>query len=251
MTEDVDRICRVCGRHLLQHLDPARNPRAGGTVDERMQAIEHQIAHVHDVGLLEGNHAVAAGVTGAVIPGHHRLVADRRPPFIGESLVRIGLRVLVPRLLGRPPLPRRAVLVGDDGADHRPKRLVAADMVTVVVRVDQQVDRTRRPLPDPVDARRRGRGVLAVDDQDAVRVHEPADRASLPVEDAHATPQVLERRGEPLPAGERQILERGPHDCHARGCEKLASVHDSILPFVADCVDFPRAGVTHRKRRRP
>ena len=56
----------------------------------------------------------------------------------------------------------------------------------MVVRVDQQIDRTRRPLLDPVDARLGSRSILAVNDDNAVSVDEPPDRAALAVEDAHA-----------------------------------------------------------------
>ena len=121
-----------------------------------MQPVEHQIPHVHDVGPFERHDDIAARVTGSVVFGHDRLVPDHRPPFISKRRVGIGLVGLGVLLFGRPPLPGRAVLVGDDRPDNRLKRLVPGRVIAMVMRVNQQVDRSLGPLRDPVDAGLRG-----------------------------------------------------------------------------------------------
>ena len=74
-------------RHLVEQRDPVPHRRAGRPIDIRMGAIEEQVAHVDDVGLLEVIDGVAAGVPGAVVAPLDGLVAEARLPLIREGRV--------------------------------------------------------------------------------------------------------------------------------------------------------------------
>jgi hypothetical protein len=79
-----------------------------------VQAIEHQVAHVHHVRLLEEDCRIAAGVSGAVVVPPHLLVADRRRPALTERDVGVGLLRRGVVLLGELLVQLRAALLLDD-----------------------------------------------------------------------------------------------------------------------------------------
>ena len=65
-----------------------------------MARAEHEVAHVHDVRLCEGDHGVAAGMARAVVPHLQTLEADVLVRRLTERLVRVGLLVCVATFLG-------------------------------------------------------------------------------------------------------------------------------------------------------
>ena len=195
MPEDVQRVGRMIGRRALDDGDPVPEQRAGGPVDHGLTEIEHQVAHVGDVGALEGDDRVTARVRRPVVPRADRLVADLLAPVVRERGVRIeliaGRRLASRRLLHVP----RRVLVRDDLLRHALEDDVAAGVIAMMMRVDQPIDASSlRALVEAVEEQLRGVRKLRVDDDHAVRIDEIADRAAAGREVADVAANRCEHR---------------------------------------------------------
>jgi MFS family permease len=84
MAEDVDRVVRVVADRAIEHARPVSDRRARRPIDDRMALVEHQIAHVSDVGALERDDDVAAGVGAPVVARADALIAEVGRPRLGE-----------------------------------------------------------------------------------------------------------------------------------------------------------------------
>ena len=209
-------------RHFVQHLDPVPGRPAGSEVEARMQAVEHQVPHVDDVGLLEHDDRVTARVPGAVVERPDLFVAERRRPAFAERDVGVGLRRGIGGRRRRLLVPLQAFLLADDVLHGGLEDRVAAGVIAVVVRVDQEFDPFRRLLLQALDARPGGGGKLTVDGNRAVPCDDLADRAALAREVAHArrislnavrparqaaAPRPAAGRGRPLRGRMKRIRE--------------------------------------------
>ena len=125
---------------------------------------------MHDVGVLERDRDVAAGVRRTVVARRHRLLSNRRLPVLVER--RVGVRLVVLALCVAACFFCKPghVDVRDDLADVRLHHLVAAGVVRVMVRVDQEVDLPRRLRLQSFEEHRRRVGELAVHDHHGVGV---------------------------------------------------------------------------------
>ena len=154
--------------------------------------VEHEIAHVHDVGVLEENDRVAARVPRPVVVRPDLLVPHRRGPAAPERHVGVGLLRGRARLFGRELVVRRALFLLHDVVHRVTKRRIAAHVVAVMVGVDEELNPFGRSLLQASQACDGGDGELTIDHERSVRRCEPADRAALPGEDADAATEVLE-----------------------------------------------------------
>jgi hypothetical protein len=101
--------------------------------------------------------------------------------------------------------------VRHDLRDRRLHGLVAARVVAVVMRVDEQVDLPRGARLQSLEEERGGVGELAVDDDDRIGRDEVADRPAARGEQADVAPHVLEHgRGRRLLAAARRLREERP-----------------------------------------
>ena len=126
--------------------------------------------------------------------GPDLLVAERRRPAAAEREIRERLVGHVVRLLRHLLVPLEALFLTDDVLDHRFEGLVAAGVIAMMVRVDQQLDPFRRALLETGNADLGGVHELAVNGHGAVAVDEVADRSAAADEHPHAAPQFLELR---------------------------------------------------------
>ncbi len=231
MSEDVDRVARVRTCDLVERAHPVAHRRARGAVHDRMAAMKHEVAHVHDVGALEGDHGVAARVGPSVMARHDALVTHVGGPEVRERGVRVERLgcVVGARLLraGRTPHVLIGHPVGDHHACDTTKDGIARGVVAVMVRVDQHVHAAVvRPRLKPVEQRARLGGKLRVDDGDAARMHQPADGSTPHREGTDVAADGREdriRRGtrsrECRTGGPQRDAERGGR----RGDEKIAA----------------------------
>src|SRR5258708_20365279 len=137
MPEDEKGIIIVMGKGLIQHRDPALYGGAGATVDKSPAAVEHQVSHMGDIGMLEMDNAVAIRMGGAEIGG-----PDTFGPYLifpGIAIGDTGIQLFVFCFLGDGYL----LLIGQ-GIGMRRHLLhqpfesdIAGSMVTVVMGIDQ------------------------------------------------------------------------------------------------------------------
>lgn len=228
MPEDVDGVGAVLARNPLERRDPVGDRRARRAIDERMEAVEHQIAHVHDIRGFERDRHVTAGVAEAIVFRDDHFLADLQLPDVGERLVRVRLIGLRLRVRRRFLLPVRRIGVRHDEFHGRAECLVAGRVIGVMVCVDQDVDSAARLPLESLDTRLCRRGELTVDHHRALVGDQPADGAAPTREDAGAAAKLLEPGGRPrLPAlGERRPFpQRGHHDGRRGRGEELSSIH--------------------------
>ncbi len=170
---------------------------AGGPIDDRVPALEHQIAHVRDVGALERHDRVAARVGDAMEPRANPLVADLFTPDVREGRVRIELLRRGRRTPGRRLHVFSGALVCDDLFGESLEDDVAVRVIGVMMRVDDPIDRpVLRSFVQTVEQQLRGIAVLRVDDRHAAGVDQVADRAATAREESHVASDRREDRSD-------------------------------------------------------
>ena len=175
-----------------------------------MPAVEHEVAHVDDVGALERDGDVAAGVRAAVELAADPLVAQLLPPGVRERAIRVELfgwrrRARPARLRGDLLLQFDRTLVREHALCDPLERDVALRVIGVMVRVDQQIHAVvLRTLLQSVKTGFRRIRELAVDYNHGAFVDEIANRPAAAHVETHVAPDWRERR---RPRG-RRLLRR-------------------------------------------
>ena len=186
----------------------------------------------------------AAGVSAAMIFRAHPFVADFFTPHVSERPVRHEHRRGVWTFSGCLDEFGR-LLVGDHGLRETAELVVAADVVTVMVGVDEAVHRAiLRPLVEAGDEQLRGIRKLAVNGDHAGRVHQIADRAATAGEKAHVAPHLGEHRIDRrrrllllLPGGGKgRAAKGGGANRNSGGREKVSSGQGHMGSSGSDCI---------------
>ena len=184
---------------------------------------------MHHVRLLEANDGVAPGVGRRVGAQRDRLVADRFRPGVFERLRRVRLCVGF-SLVGGLSHQGGDVGVGDDAVGVLRKDPVAAGVVAVVMRVDDEVEGLIGAIPEAAPARGRRLGRLRVHHDQGTVPDEPADGATPASEGTHAAPEGREAVGQRA-RGEEGGGHRGGCQGRAEVLEEAASRKHKLITF--------------------
>jgi hypothetical protein len=202
-----------------------------------MALVEHEIAHVRNIRALEGNHRIATGVRAPVKPHNDLLIACIRGPRVGER--RVGKQLIGRWLRTRW---RTHVLGGlcmrNDLLRGASEGDVAARVIAVVVRVDEEVDAAIvRALIETSETRGCFRRKLAVDDRNGTRIHEESDGAAAHREVSDVTPDWREYSLRLLLPQRRERAATDSAGGHSRGGQQefTAAERHVALPFRRLC----------------
>jgi len=177
VARDDDGLVVDAGENLAATGDHAVDPAAGGHIDVGINALEVEVARLHDVGvaIIDDRVAVGVGRSGGRMHELHLFIAGAQREFaikVNRRKRQLGLVIGERRETGGngqafPGDHTRAhFLLRDNDNTGGAERLVAVGVVEMPVRVHQHADGLRRELGDGGLERGRGLGILAGVDED-------------------------------------------------------------------------------------